>query len=62
MADGPHAVVGGTTGSGKSALLTAWLLALAAAHPPERLTMLLVDCKGGAAFDPLAPCRTSRAW
>ncbi|WP_375389280.1 FtsK/SpoIIIE domain-containing protein [uncultured Amnibacterium sp.] len=54
VADGPHAVVGGTTGSGKSALLTAWMLALAAAHPPERVTMLLVDCKGGAAFDPLA--------
>jgi S-DNA-T family DNA segregation ATPase FtsK/SpoIIIE len=52
--DGPHAVVGGTTGSGKSALLTAWILALAAAHPPERLVLLLVDCKGGAAFDPLA--------
>ncbi len=52
--DGPHAVVGGTTGSGKSALLTAWLLALTAAHPPERLVLLLVDCKGGAAFDPLA--------
>ena len=54
VADGPHAVVGGTTGSGKSALLTAWVLALAAAHPPERLVLLLVDCKGGAAFDPLA--------
>ncbi|RIX31130.1 FtsK/SpoIIIE domain-containing protein [Amnibacterium setariae] len=53
VADGPHAVVGGTTGSGKSALLTAWILALAAAHPPERLVLLLVDCKGGAAFDPL---------
>jgi S-DNA-T family DNA segregation ATPase FtsK/SpoIIIE len=52
--DGPHAVVGGTTGSGKSALLTAWILALAAAHPPERLVLLLVDCKGGATFDPLA--------
>lgn len=54
VADGPHAVIGGTTGSGKSALLTAWMLALAAAHPPERLVLLLVDCKGGAAFDPLA--------
>ncbi|MFD1721666.1 FtsK/SpoIIIE domain-containing protein [Amnibacterium endophyticum] len=53
--DGPHAVVGGTTGSGKSALLTAWLLALAASHPPGALAMLLVDCKGGAAFDPLLP-------
>lgn len=54
VADGPHAIVGGTTGSGKSALLTAWILALAAAHPPERLVLLLVDCKGGATFDPLA--------
>lgn len=54
VADGPHAVVGGTTGSGKSALLTAWVLALAAAHPPAELVLLLVDCKGGAAFDPLA--------
>lgn len=51
--DGPHAVVGGTTGSGKSALLTAWVLALAAAHAVERLQLLLVDCKGGAAFDAL---------
>lgn len=51
--DGPHAVVGGTTGSGKSGLLTAWVLALAASHPVERLQLLLVDCKGGAAFDAL---------
>jgi S-DNA-T family DNA segregation ATPase FtsK/SpoIIIE len=54
VADGPHAIVGGTTGSGKSALLTAWILALAAAHPPEQLVLLLVDCKGGATFDALA--------
>lgn len=54
VADGPHAVVAGTTGSGKSALLTAWVLGLAAAHPATRLQVLLVDCKGGAAFDPLA--------
>ncbi|MDQ1529958.1 MAG: segregation ATPase FtsK/SpoIIIE, family, partial [Microbacteriaceae bacterium] len=54
VADGPHAVIGGTTGSGKSALLTAWVLALAAAHPPHAVSLLLVDCKGGAAFDALA--------
>ncbi|WP_210479014.1 FtsK/SpoIIIE domain-containing protein [Naasia sp. SYSU D00948] len=52
--DGPHAVVGGTTGSGKSELLVAWMTALARAHPPERLALLLVDFKGGTAFDPLA--------
>lgn len=49
-ADGPHALVGGTTGSGKSELLQSWILALAAAHSPQRLTFLLVDYKGGSAF------------
>jgi len=52
-ADGPHALVGGTTGSGKSELLQAWILAMAAAHSPQRLTFLLVDYKGGAAFQEL---------
>ena len=47
---GPHALVGGTTGSGKSELLQSWILSLAAAYSPERLTFLLVDYKGGAAF------------
>jgi S-DNA-T family DNA segregation ATPase FtsK/SpoIIIE len=53
VADGPHAVIGGTTGSGKSELLIAWVLALAAAHPPHRVSFLLVDFKGGSAFAPL---------
>jgi S-DNA-T family DNA segregation ATPase FtsK/SpoIIIE len=51
---GPHAVIGGTTGSGKSELLVTWVLSLAARYPPERVTFLLVDFKGGAAFGPLA--------
>ncbi len=51
---GPHALVAGTTGSGKSELLRAWLLALATSHPPQGLAMLLVDYKGGATFDELA--------
>ncbi|PJJ72703.1 S-DNA-T family DNA segregation ATPase FtsK/SpoIIIE [Diaminobutyricimonas aerilata] len=51
--DGPHAVVAGTTGSGKSELLIAWVLAMAARHAPDRVTFLLVDFKGGAAFAPL---------
>lgn len=54
VAHGPHAVVGGTTGSGKSELLIAWVLGMAAAHPPERVTFLLVDFKGGSAFGSLA--------
>ena len=49
-ADGPHALVGGTTGSGKSELLQAWILGLATAHSPQRVTFLLVDYKGGSAF------------
>jgi S-DNA-T family DNA segregation ATPase FtsK/SpoIIIE len=48
--DGPHALVGGTTGAGKSELLQAWILSMAAAHSPQRLTFLLVDYKGGSAF------------
>lgn len=47
---GPHALVGGTTGSGKSEFLQAWVLGMAAAHSPDRLTFLFVDYKGGAAF------------
>ena len=50
VSQGPHAVVGGTTGSGKSELLVSWVLAMAAVTPPERLTVLLVDFKGGSAF------------
>ncbi|MBU1250728.1 MAG: FHA domain-containing protein [Actinobacteria bacterium] len=48
--DGPHALVGGTTGSGKSEFLQAWVLGLAAAHSPQRVSFLFVDYKGGAAF------------
>ncbi len=54
VAHGPHAVVGGTTGSGKSELLISWVLALAARFSPEQVTFLLLDFKGGSAFDPLA--------
>jgi DNA segregation ATPase FtsK/SpoIIIE, S-DNA-T family len=49
-ADGPHALVGGTTGAGKSELLQAWILGMASAHSPQRVTFLLVDYKGGSAF------------
>ena len=52
-ADGPHAIVGGTTGSGKSELLTTWLLGMAAVRSPDELTMLLVDFKGGTSFGSL---------
>jgi len=54
VADGPHAVVIGVTGAGKSELLISWVVALAAAHTPQEVSFLLVDFKGGSAFDPLA--------
>lgn len=47
---GPHALVGGTTGAGKSEFLQSWILGLAAAHSPTRVNFLFVDYKGGAAF------------
>ncbi len=51
--DGPHAIVTGMTGTGKSELLTSWVAALAAVHSPEDVAFVLVDFKGGTAFDPL---------
>jgi len=51
---GPHALVAGTTGSGKSELLTTWVLGLALRYPPAALHVLLVDYKGGATFGALA--------
>ncbi len=47
---GPHALVGGTTGAGKSEFLQSWVIGLATTHSPKRATFLFVDYKGGAAF------------
>jgi S-DNA-T family DNA segregation ATPase FtsK/SpoIIIE len=49
--DGPHGLIGGTTGSGKSELLRSLVAALATYTDPEHLTFVLMDYKGGAAFD-----------
>jgi DNA segregation ATPase FtsK/SpoIIIE, S-DNA-T family len=49
-ADGPHGLVAGMTGAGKSELLQTLIASLATAQPPTRLSFLLVDYKGGAAF------------
>ncbi len=48
--NGPHALVGGTTGAGKSEFLQSWIIGMAAAHSPTRVNFLFVDYKGGAAF------------
>ena len=48
--DGPHGLVGGTTGSGKSEFLRSLVAGLAAHNDPTRLNFILIDFKGGAAF------------
>lgn len=48
--DGPHGLVAGTTGSGKSELLQTLIAALAVGNRPDEMTFVLVDYKGGAAF------------
>ncbi|ARQ68531.1 FtsK/SpoIIIE domain-containing protein [Streptomyces marincola] len=48
--DGPHGLIGGTTGSGKSELLQTMIASLAAVNRPDELTFVLIDYKGGSAF------------
>ncbi|WP_408897805.1 type VII secretion protein EccCa [Nocardioides sp. R1-1] len=52
---GPHGLVVGATGSGKSELLRTLVLGLAMTHSPEQLNLVLVDFKGGATFAGMAP-------
>ncbi len=52
--DGPHALVVGTTGAGKSELLRTMVVALAARCRPDDVSFVLVDYKGGSAFDACA--------
>ncbi len=54
MAHGPHALVAGTTGAGKSELLRTLVTGLARAHPPDAVAFVLADFKGGSAFDACA--------
>lgn len=51
---GPHAIVGGATGSGKSEFLISWLLAMAASHSPAEVNFMLIDFKGGSTFASLS--------
>ncbi|MFI0937798.1 FtsK/SpoIIIE domain-containing protein [Streptomyces sp. NPDC021020] len=48
--DGPHALVAGTTGAGKSELLQTVITSLAVANRPDALNFVLIDYKGGSAF------------
>ncbi len=47
---GPHGMLIGATGSGKSELLRTLVLAMATTHSSETLNFVLVDFKGGATF------------
>ena len=46
-ADGPHMLVAGTTGSGKTETVISFLLGLCMKYRPDELNLLLVDMKGG---------------
>ncbi|WP_371780694.1 FtsK/SpoIIIE domain-containing protein [Streptosporangium subroseum] len=48
--DGPHALIAGTTGAGKSELLQTLICSLAVTNRPDEMTFVLIDYKGGAAF------------
>ncbi|TLP75493.1 FtsK/SpoIIIE domain-containing protein [Nesterenkonia sphaerica] len=50
VGDGPHLLIAGTTGSGKSELLKTLLVSLCAEYGPNELGLVLIDFKGGAAF------------
>lgn len=50
---GPHFLCAGTTGSGKSQLLRTMLWSLALRNSPQRLSLILIDFKGGAGLGPL---------
>ncbi|MEU2353506.1 FtsK/SpoIIIE domain-containing protein [Streptomyces misionensis] len=52
--DGPHALIAGTTGSGKSELLRTLIASMAVDADPEHLTLALIDYKGGGALDECA--------
>ncbi|GAA4064218.1 FtsK/SpoIIIE domain-containing protein [Nonomuraea soli] len=48
--DGPHGLVAGTTGAGKSELLQSFIASLAVHNRPDEMNFVLIDYKGGSAF------------
>lgn len=51
---GPHGLIGGSTGSGKSELIVSLLLSLALKYPPDYLNMVIIDYKGGGIKESLS--------
>ncbi|WP_238431040.1 FtsK/SpoIIIE domain-containing protein, partial [Frankia nepalensis] len=55
-AQGPHTMLAGATGTGKSILLQTLVTSLLLANSPDELNLVLVDFKGGSAFLPFERC------
>ena len=49
--DGPHALIAGATGSGKSVFLQSLITSLAREYSPDLVQLLLIDFKGGISFE-----------
>ena len=54
-AHGPHGLVAGTTGSGKSELLQTWILSMALNYHPYDVSFVIIDYKGGGMANLLEP-------
>lgn len=55
QAHGPHGLLAGTTGSGKSELLQTWILSMAINYHPHDVNFVIIDYKGGGMSDLLKP-------
>jgi len=51
---GPHGLIAGSTGSGKSELIVSMLLSLCLCYPPDHLNIVLIDYKGGGIRESLS--------
>ncbi len=54
-AHGPHGLLAGTTGSGKSELLQSWILSMAVSYHPHDVNFVIIDYKGGGMSDLMEP-------
>jgi DNA segregation ATPase FtsK/SpoIIIE, S-DNA-T family len=54
VTDGPHAIIIGRTGAGKTEFIRSWMAALCASYTPESLNIVVVDYKGGLGFSSFA--------
>ena len=52
--EGPHGLIGGSTGSGKSELIVSLLLSLCVRYRPDYLNIILIDYKGGGIRESLS--------